>query len=271
MRYFIGCVRDKERLEQAFENVDIVFHAAALKQVDTIEYNPDEAIKTNIDGTRNVITVSKKCGVKHVVGVSTDKSSNPACLYGASKYCAEKLLIAANNTSGGKTKFCAVRYGNVLFSRGSVGEIFLEQKKKGIITITDQRMTRFTITAEEAIRFSLNCLADMIGGEVFVPKIPSYKISQLAEVIAPEAKIEEIGLRPGEKLQESMVANYESYLTIEDKDRYIITPTVPFFDKEKYFEIYGNKMCPEKWEYDSHNNLYISNDELKNMLLEHIN
>jgi UDP-N-acetylglucosamine 4,6-dehydratase len=266
MRYFIGCIRDKERLEQAFENVDIVFHAAALKQVDTIEYNPDEAIKTNVDGTRNVISVAKKCGVKYVVGVSTDKSSNPACLYGASKYCAEKLLVAANNTSGGKTKFCAVRYGNVLFSRGSVGEIFLEQRKKGTITITDPRMTRFTITAEEAIHFSLNCLADMIGGEVFVPKIPSYVITQLAKVIAPECEIKIIGLRPGEKLQESMIANYESYLTIEDKDRFIVTPTVPFFEKEKYFEIYGNKLCPENWEYNSTDNEYISNDTLQNML-----
>lgn len=270
MRYFIGCIRDKERLEQAFENVDIVFHAAALKQIDTIEYNPDEAIKTNVEGTRNVISIAKKCGVKYVIGVSTDKSSNPACLYGASKYCAEKLLVAANNTSGGKTKYCAIRYGNVLFSRGSVGEIFLEQKKDGIITITDKRMTRFTITGEEAIRFSLNCLADMIGGEVFVPKIPSYKIEQLSQVIAPECKIIEIGIRPGEKLYESMVADYESYLTIEDKDRFIITPSIPFFNKEKYFEIYGNKLCPENWEYNSNNNEYITNDLLKKMLNDYI-
>jgi UDP-N-acetylglucosamine 4,6-dehydratase len=270
MRYFIGCIRDKERLEQAFENVDIVFHAAALKQIDTIEYNPDEAIKTNVEGTRNVISISKKCGVKYVVGVSTDKSSNPACLYGASKYCAEKLLVAANNTSGGKTKFCAVRYGNVLFSRGSVGEIFLEQKKSGELTITDKRMTRFTITAEEAIRFSLNCLADMVGGEVFVPKIPSYNIVQLAKIIGPECKIKEIGIRPGEKLHESMIADYESYLTIEDKDRFIITPTIPFFSKEKYFEIYGDKLCSENWEYNSNNNEYVSNELLHEMMEEYI-
>jgi UDP-N-acetylglucosamine 4,6-dehydratase len=270
MRYFIGCIRDKERLEQAFENVDVVFHAAALKQIDTIEYNPDEAIKTNVEGTRNVISTAKKCGVKYVVGVSTDKSSNPACLYGASKYCAEKLLVAANNMSGGKTKFCAVRYGNVLFSRGSVGEIFLEQKKSGTITITDKRMTRFTITAEEAIRFSLNCLADMIGGEVFVPKIPSYNITQLAQVIAPECIIKEIGMRPGEKLNESMIADYESYLTIEDKNRFIITPTIPFIKREKYFEIYGDKLCPENYEYNSNNNEYISNELLNTMLEEYI-
>jgi UDP-N-acetylglucosamine 4,6-dehydratase/5-epimerase len=270
LRYFIGCVRDKERLEQAFENADIIFHAAALKQVDTIEYNPDEGIKTNVDGTRNVITCAKKCNVKYVVGISTDKSSNPACLYGASKYCAEKLLIAANNTSGGKTKFCAVRYGNVLFSRGSVGEIFLEQKKNKVLTITDKRMTRFTITAAEAIRFSLNCLADMIGGEVFVPKIPSYNILQLAKVLGPECEIKEIGLRPGEKLHESMVADYESYLAIEDKDRYIITPTVPFFDKKKYQEIYGDKICPENWEYRSDENEYIFDLLLNQMLNDYL-
>lgn len=266
MRYFIGDVRDKERLEQAFENVDVIFHAAALKQVDTIEYNPDEAIKTNIEGTRNVISLAKKCGVKYVVGVSTDKSSNPACLYGASKYCAEKLLVAANNTSGGKTKFSAIRYGNVLFSRGSVGEIFAEQKKTGVLTITDKRMTRFTITADEAIRFSLNCLADMIGGEVFVPKIPSYNIIQFAKAICSECEIKEIGLRPGEKLKESMIADYESYLTIDNNDRFIIMPTVLFFAKELYFAIYGDKLCPENWIYDSENNELVTDGALKEMI-----
>lgn len=266
MRYFIGCIRDKERLEQAFENVDIIFHAAALKQVDTIEYNPDEAIKTNVIGTQNIICIAKKCGVKYVVGVSTDKSSNPACLYGASKYCAEKLLVAANNMSGGKTKFCAVRYGNVLFSRGSVGEIFLEQKKTGIITITDKRMTRFTLTAEEAVRFTLNCLCNMIGGEVFVPKIPSYNIIQLATVLAGACEIKEIGLRPGEKLHESMIADYESYLTIETMDKYIIMPTIQFINKKLYFDAYGNKLCEENWEYNSFNNDYIKNEELEIIL-----
>lgn len=266
MQYFIGCIRDKERLEQVFENVDIIFHAAALKQVDTIEYNPYEAIKTNVDGTCNVINIAKKCNVKYVVGISTDKSSKPACLYGVSKYCAEKLLVAANNMSGGKTKFCAVRYGNVLFSRGSVGEIFLEQKKTGEITITDERMTRFTITAEEAVRFTLDCLCDMIGGEVFIPKIPSYNIIQLANVIAENCKIKQIGLRPGEKLHESMIADYESYLTINTTNKYILMPTIQFIDKQKYFDVYGNDICKENWEYNSFENNYIDNEELQNLL-----
>jgi len=270
MRYFIGDIRDKERLEQAFENVDIIFHAAALKQIDSIEYNPDEGIKTNVDGTRNVISVAKKCRVKYVVGVSTDKSSNPSSLYGASKFCAEKLLVAANNTSGGKTIFCALRYGNVIFSRGSVGEIWLKQRMNNEIAITDKRMTRFTITAEESVRFALNCLATMIGGEIFVPKLPSYNIVQFANVVAPTCTIKEIGKRPGEKLHETMVSDYESYLTIECADQFIITPAIPIFNISAYHEKYGNKMCAEEWTYASNNNTLINDDDLRAQLADHL-
>lgn len=269
MRYFIGCIRDKERLEQAFEGVNVVFHAAAMKRIETCEYNPSETLKTNIDGTENVINVAKRCGVSYVIGISTDKSSNPACLYGASKYCAEKLLVAGNNMSGGRTKYCAVRYGNVLFSRGSVAELFLKQREQGYVTVTDRRMTRFTITMAEAVRFTMNCLADMIGGEVFIPKIPSYNIEKFAKVVAPNCDIKEIGMREGEKLHESMIASYESFLTIEDNDRYILMPSVPYYPREKYFEIYGSKLCPENWCYDSYDNEYIKDEVLREMISEH--
>lgn len=266
MRYFIGCIRDKERLEQAFEDVDVVFHAAAMKRIETCEYNPNETLKTNIDGTNNVIYAAKKCKVSYVVGISTDKSSNPACLYGASKYCAEKLLIAANNMSGGITKYCAVRYGNVLFSRGSVGELFLKQRQSGFVTVTDRRMTRFTITTEEAVRFTLDCLSTMIGGEVFIPKIPSYTIEQFVSVIAPNCSIKDIGLREGEKLYESMIAHYESYLTLNTKNKYILLPSLTYYPVELYHNVYGKEKCPENWSYDSHDNELIDNALLKTMI-----
>jgi len=271
MRYFIGCVRDKERLEQAFEDVDIVFHVAAMKQIDTIEYNPNEAIKTNVDGTNNVIYAAKKCGVKYVLGISTDKSSNPACLYGATKYCAEKLLVAANNMCGGKTKFSAVRYGNVLFSKGSVAEIFLEQQKqKGELTVTNTDMTRFTITAQEAVHFTLQCLSLMIGGEVFIPQIKSYKLSQLVSIFSKNCSVKEIGLRPGEKMHETMIADYESHLTIYNNynKMYILLPSVCFSNYEIYYDIYGNNLCSENWCYNSKNNDYISDDELEKLIYQ---
>jgi UDP-N-acetylglucosamine 4,6-dehydratase/5-epimerase len=268
MRYFIGDVRDGERLDFAFKGVDIVFHAAALKQVPSIEYNPTEAIKTNIRGTENVINAAIKNNVKKVIALSTDKCVAPCNLYGATKLCLEKLIVAANNLSGGSTKFSVLRYGNVLGSRGSVLPIFLKQIETGILTVTDETMTRFTITINEAINFVLNCAYQMIGGEIFVPKLPSYGIMQLAKVISPEAKIKIIGIRPGEKIHELMIGIYESYLAIDCGTYYVIKPTIKISctdDFDKYYR-FGKEIGVNK-EYSSDKNLVISDGDL-NLLID---
>ena len=205
VRYLIGDVRDKERLMLAMEGVDIVIHAAALKQVPTAEYNPFEAVKTNIIGGQNVIDVAMQSGVNKVIALSTDKAAAPINLYGATKLTSDKLFIAANNYKGlHDIKFSVVRYGNVMGSRGSVIPFFLERRETGILPITDKRMTRFNITLQEGVNFVLNCLDKMWGGELFVPKIPSYRVTDVAKAIAPDAKQEIVGIRPGEKLHEEM-------------------------------------------------------------------
>ena len=227
IRYFIGDVRDYERLLTATKNVDLIFHAAAMKQIDTVEYNPLEAIKTNIYGTENVIKVAIENNVRKVIAVSTDKSVSPANLYGATKLCLEKLIIHANLMSGANGPiFSVLRYGNVLNSRGSVVPLFLKQKDKKLFTITDTRMTRFTLTIEQAIIFVLNSATLMIGGEIFVPKLPSYNILQLANCIEPEAEIKIIGKRPGEKLHEAMVSVTDSYKTIIKDGYLVIVPEI---------------------------------------------
>jgi UDP-N-acetylglucosamine 4,6-dehydratase len=225
MRYFLGDVRDSERLRRAFVDVDIVIHAAALKQVPACEYNPFEAIQTNVIGAKNVIDAAIDRGVKKVLAISTDKAVNPVNLYGASKLCAEKLFVHGNSYSGEKgTRFCCSRYGNVIGSRGSVIPVFLEQAKRGRLTVTDRRMTRFWLTLEQGIRFVIHCLDQMKGGEIFVPRIPSMGMMELAKSIAPDADIDYVGIRPGEKLHEVLVSEDEARHTLETPEMFIIYP-----------------------------------------------
>ena len=266
IRYFIGDVRDKERLFRAFHNVDIVIHAAALKQVPAAEYNPFEAVKTNIIGAQNVINVSIDQNVKRVIALSTDKAANPINLYGATKLCSDKLFIAGNSYVGeDETVFSVVRYGNVAGSRGSVIPFFLQKKEEGVLPITDPRMTRFWITLEQGVKFVLKCLELMVGGELFVPKIPSMNIMELAKAIAPECKTEIIGIRPGEKLDEVMVPKDEAQRTIEYDDKYIIQPDFRFF--EDRFSPNGGKPVAEGFEYNSGTNPWkLSIDEMRNIL-----
>jgi UDP-N-acetylglucosamine 4,6-dehydratase/5-epimerase len=230
LRYFIGDVRDTQRLRRAFNGVDIVVHAAALKQVPACEYNPMEAIKTNILGSSNVIEAALDAGVTRVLALSTDKAVNPVNLYGATKLAAEKLFVQSNTYAGGTaTRFSCVRYGNVVGSRGSVVPVFLKQRENGAITITDKRMTRFWISLEQGVRFVIRCCEQMLGGEVFVPKIPSMKLLDLAKAVAPKAQIKTIGIRPGEKLHEVLVSDDEARTTIELEDMYVVQPAEAFW------------------------------------------
>ncbi|MCK5052737.1 MAG: UDP-N-acetylglucosamine 4,6-dehydratase (inverting) [Anaerolineales bacterium] len=226
LRYFIGDVRDQQRLYRAMQDVDIVVHAAALKQVPACEYNPNEAIMTNIMGGRNVIEAAIDAGVGKVIALSTDKAVNPINLYGATKLAAEKLFVQSNAYAGGAgTRFACVRYGNVVGSRGSVVPVFLRQRDSGKLTITDERMTRFWLTVAQGVRFTINCIEKMRGGEVFIPKIPSMKVVDLAKAIAPEAEIEYIGIRPGEKLHEVLISEDEARHTLELEDMFVVEPT----------------------------------------------
>ena len=230
MRYFIGDVRDKERLNRAFQGVDFIIHAAALKQVTTAEYNPFEAVLTNIMGAQNIINVAIDQGVKRVIALSTDKAANPINLYGATKLCSDKLFVAGNSYAGSdKTIFSVVRYGNVAGSRGSVIPFFLKERAKGELPVTDVRMTRFWITLEQGGRFVLKSLERMVGGEIFVPKLPSMNIMDLAKALAPECTIKTIGIRSGEKIHEIMVPRDDSRHTLEFKDHYIIQPDFHFW------------------------------------------
>jgi len=267
IRYFIGDVRDKERLYRAFHNVDIVIHAAALKQVPAAEYNPFEAVKTNILGAQNVINVAIDQGVKKVIALSTDKAANPINLYGATKLCSDKLFIAGNSYVGrDHSIFSVVRYGNVMGSRGSVIPFFLKKRVEGVLPITDPRMTRFWITLEQGVDFVLKCLEIMVGGELFIPKIPSMSMMGLAEAIAPECKTEIIGIRPGEKLHEVMVPRDDAHKTIEYDDKYVIQPDFSFFKHR--FSTNGGKPVPEDFEYDSGSNPWkLSIEEAREMIV----
>ena len=225
LRYFIGDIRDRERLLRAMHGVDIVVHAAALKQVPACEYNPMEAIKTNIMGTANVVEAALDAGVKKVLMVSTDKAVSPANLYGATKLAGEKLTIQSNAYAGGSaTRFSCVRYGNVVGSRGSIVPLFLNQRASGRITVTDDRMTRFWLSLDQGVRFVITCIEQMEGGEVFVPKIPSTKVVDLAKAIAPNAEINMIGIRPGEKLHEVLISEDEARHTIEVDNMFVVQP-----------------------------------------------
>src|SRR5881296_2203492 len=235
IRYFIGDVRDIDRVRRAMEGVDIVVHAAALKQVPACEYNPMEAIMTNVMGARNVIEAALDTGVQRVIALSTDKAVNPINLYGATKLCAEKLMIQSNSYAGTKEiRFSCVRYGNVVGSRGSVIPLFLEQRKAGTLTVTDERMTRFWITLEQGVRFVIRCITAMHGGEVFVPKIPSMNIMDLVEAIAPKCEVKNVGIRPGEKVHEVLVSEDESRQALETEDMFIIQPAHPWWETDRW-------------------------------------
>jgi len=266
IRYFIGDVRDKERLHRAFHGVDFVLHAAALKQVTAAEYNPFEAVKTNIIGAENVINVAIDQGVKKVIALSTDKAVNPINLYGSTKLCSDKLFIAGNSYVGqDHSVFSVVRYGNVVGSRGSVIPFFLKQKEKGILPITDSRMTRFWITVEQGVDFVLSCLEQMVGGELFVPKIPSMNIMDLVKAIAPECKTEIVGIRPGEKLHEVMITRDDARKTFEYKDHYVIQPDFQFWGSR--FKSNGGTPLPEDFEYNSGTNpWFLTIAEMREML-----
>ena len=267
LRFFIGNVRDKERVYRAFDGVDIVVHAAALKRVPECEYNPFEAIKTNVNGAQNVINAAIDKGVKKVVALSTDKAANPINLYGATKLCSDKLFTAGNAYAGGKkTKFGVVRYGNVMGSRGSVIPFFQKQKETGTIPITDPRMTRFWITLEDGVKLVLKCIREMQGGEIVVPKIPSMKITDLAKAIAPECDQEIVGIRPGEKLHEVMITKSASRHTIEFDNYYIIEPEYNWWKNTSHK---NGKKVEEEFEYNSGNNdQWLSIEEMRKMLEE---
>ena len=266
LRFFIGDVRDKDRLYRAFADVDYVIHAAALKHVPATEYNPFEAVKTNIYGAQNVIDAAIDMGVEKVIALSTDKAASPVNLYGATKLCSDKLFVAANSyvgTSG--TSFSVVRYGNVVASRGSVIPFFKEKRKEGVLPVTDPRMTRFWITLEQGVEFVMNCMEKMVGGETFVPKLPSMNILDLAKAIGPECRTEVVGIRPGEKLHEVMVPRDQAVNTVDFGDYYVIKPAFNFFGSR--FNDDGSTPVPEDFEYNSRDNEHwLTIDELREML-----
>ncbi|MCK6581051.1 MAG: UDP-N-acetylglucosamine 4,6-dehydratase (inverting) [Anaerolineae bacterium] len=265
LRYFIGDVRDRDRLYRAFNDIDIVVHAAALKQVPACEYNPFEAVATNILGARNVIDAAIDRGVKRVLAMSTDKATAPVNLYGATKLVSEKLFVQGNAYAGADgTRFSGVRYGNVVGSRGSVVPLFKKQAQEGTLTITDKRMTRFWITLEQGVRFVISCIELMQGGEIFIPKLPSLNIMDLARVVAPQANVEFIGIRSGEKLHESMISVDEARQALELEDRFVIQPDHGWWQSDHWAR---GKKLPDGFEYASDkNDHWLSEDEVRQMV-----
>lgn len=265
LRYFIGDVRDKERLERAMKDVDIVVHAAALKQIPSCEYNPFETIKTNILGAQNVINAAIDSNIEKVMAISTDKAVNPVNLYGATKLCAEKMFIQANSYVGTKrTKLSCVRYGNVVGSRGSIIPLFKEQKKSNTLTITDERMTRFWITLDQGIEFVIKCIELMHGGEVFIPKIPSMRVMDLAKAIAPDCKIKFIGIRPGEKLHEVLISEEEARHTLGFENFFVIEPEYHWWSKDNWK---GKNRLKDGFRYSSDSNSeWLTIEKMKKMI-----
>ena len=268
IKYFIGDVRDKDRLYRITHSVDYIVHAAALKQVPTAEFNPFETVKTNILGAQNVIDAALENEIKKVVALSTDKACNPINLYGATKLASDKMFAAANHWQGSHhTTFAVVRYGNVVGSRGSVVPFFLKEKEKGVLPITDERMTRFWITLDQSVQFVLDSLKRMKGGELFVPKIPSMNIVDLAKAIAPEAKTEFIGIRPGEKIHEVMISSDDAINTLEFDTYFVIQPSHPWWDNLEYIKINGGRQVDESFAYSSGNNTqWVTIEKLKKMI-----
>lgn len=263
LRYFIGDVRDHSRLKRAMQGVDVVVHAAALKQVPACEYNPMEAVKTNVLGAQNVIDAAIDQGVEKVLAISSDKAVNPINLYGATKLCAEKLFVQGNAYAGREgTRFSCARYGNVIGSRGSVLPLFQRQRPNGKVTVTDERMTRFWLTLDEGVRFVLRCIELMCGGEVFVPKIPSMRVVDLAEAVAPECEVEYVGIRPGEKVHESLISPDEARTTIEMDNMYVVQPPHPWFRSSEW----KDGTLPDGFQYTSDtNDRWLSVEELRKM------
>jgi UDP-N-acetylglucosamine 4,6-dehydratase len=271
MRFFIGDVRDRDRLDMAMIDVDIVIHAAALKRVEVAEYNPFEAVKTNIHGAQNVIESALRNEVDKVIALSTDKAVNPINLYGATKLASDKLFISANNLVGKKrTRFSVVRYGNVLASRGSVVPIFLKhlEQKKGYFPITSKLVTRFWITLDSAVKFVMNCSKDMVGGEIFIPKMPSVLISDLAKAIDEKYKLKEIGLGQGEKIHESIFSIRDCENIYENNDMFLIEPSIKFFKQKKYRYFKNLKKIEKKFDYTSEKNIFLNIKEIRNYLKE---
>jgi UDP-N-acetylglucosamine 4,6-dehydratase (inverting) len=272
IRYFIGDVRDQERLYRAFEGIEAVIHAAALKQVPAAEYNPIECIKTNVLGAEHVINAAMQMGVKRVVALSTDKAAAPINLYGASKLCSDKLFVAANNFRGSRDlRFSVVRYGNVIGSRGSVMPFFLNKRASGVLPITHEDMTRFNISLEAGVDLVMYALHNAWGGEIFVPKIPSYRILDVAEAIAPKAKIEVIGIRPGEKLHEEMITETDSLNSLELDKYYVIGPSIPLWNPDEYVKHFHGKRVDAGFKYNSGtNDRFLTVEEIRAEIREHI-
>ena len=275
LRFFIGDVRDSTRLKMAMEGVDFVVHAAALKQVPAAEYNPFEVIKTNVIGAQNVVQAALENNVSKVIALSTDKAAAPINLYGATKLASDKLFVSANNYKGSRDiKFSVVRYGNVFGSRGAVVPFFLEKEKSGVLPITDKKMTRFSITLQEGVDFVIQCFQKMWGGEIFVPKIPSYRIMDLVESIDPNLKIKIIGIRPGEKVHEQMITESDAINSIEFEDYYVILPSIELWNKRDFIQKSSSKKgrdCPkEGFSYiSSKNDNFLSVNDLK-ILIERL-
>jgi UDP-N-acetylglucosamine 4,6-dehydratase/5-epimerase len=265
LRYFIGDVRDAQRLERALSGVSVVVHAAALKQVPACEYNPFEAIQTNIMGGRNVIDAAINQGVQRILALSTDKAVNPINLYGATKLCAEKMFVQANAYAGAQnTRFSCARYGNVVGSRGSVIPVFIEQRKRGKVTITDPRMTRFWLTLDHGVRFVMSCIESMHGGEIFVPKIPSMSLLEMAEAVAPGCDIDYIGIRAGEKLHEVLVSEDEARHALETEDMFVIQPPHSWWRRENW---HNARPLPDGFRYTSDSNPHwLTREELQELI-----
>ena len=272
LRYFIGDVRDLERLKRAFKGIEYVIHAAAMKHVPIAEYNPMECVKTNVLGAENVINAALDTDVKNVVALSTDKAAAPINLYGATKLCSDKLFVAANNIKGKQDiKFSVVRYGNVMGSTGSVIPFFLKKRKEGILPITDPSMTRFNISLQGGVDLVLHAMGDAWGGEIFVPKIPSFKITDIATAIAPECKQEIIGIRPGEKVHEEMITSSDSFTTFDLGKYYVILPQVPHFNLQDYIQNFKAKTVPQGFQYNSgENKEWISVEEIRSLIKKHV-
>ena len=268
LRFFLGDVRDRERLYLAMRDVDFVIHAAALKQVPAAEYNPHEFIKTNVDGATNIVEAALRAGVQKVVALSTDKAVNPVNLYGATKLCSDKVFIAANSYAGDAgTTYSVVRYGNVVGSRGSVVPLFAKQRGEGTLTITNPEMTRFLITLQKGVDFVLESLENMVGGELFVPKIPACSVSDIANIIAPESKWNVIGMRPGEKMHEILIPEDEARNVLEFDNHFVIQPIQAFWGNR--IGILGGVSCPENFRFASNVNCEtLSEDQLKELLVD---
>ncbi len=272
IRFFIGDVRDQERLKRAFQGVDYVIHAAAMKHVHIAEYNPDECVKTNVGGAENVIKAALESSVSNVVALSTDKACAPINLYGATKLTSDKLFIAANNIKGSKDiKFSVVRYGNVMGSNGSVIPFFLNKRKEGVLPITVDTMTRFNISLQGGVDMVLHAMEHAWGGELFVPKIPSYKILDIAEAIGPDCEHKVVGIRPGEKIHEEMITASDSFFTYDLGKYYVIIPQTPSWKTEKFIEELGAKLVPSGFAYNSGTNQeWETVESLRNLIKEHI-